>query len=222
MRCIPIILLTLFIVAVINISSAAQNTDPDLKTPASAKSGGTINGKQAQMTDIHDIKPPVKMGFDNKLLIYLAAAVLTVLLIAALIYYLKKRRKKENKISRAPDAPEDIAFRSLDELMVMQQALNGKEFYYRLSLIIRNYIQGRYSINAPEMTTEEFIPEIKNLGISRDLQKSLKDFAITSDPVKFAGVAADRSKITSDLEFAKGFVKQTIPTEVGKEESDKR
>lgn len=213
MRSIAVIFLTLFILVAMNTSAAAQTADPDLKTPASVKPGDAKNGKHVQMTDIHDIKPLEKIGFDHKLLIYLAALVLAVLLIAALIYYFKKRRKKEKQISHVTDPPGKIAFRSMDELMGMQD-LSGKEFYFRLSLIIRNYIQGRYNINAPEMTTEEFIPEIRRLALSRELQESLKRFVITSDPVKFAGAAADRSKIKSDLEFARGLVKETIPEEI--------
>ena len=89
--------------------------------------------------------------------------------------------------------------------------MDGKEFHFRLSAILRTYIQGRYGINAPEMTTEEFVPRIADLGIPRELRKCLKSLCRTSDPVKFAGVHAVESEMRKDLMFVRNFVRQTTP-----------
>ncbi|MDM8551518.1 hypothetical protein QUF72_15635 [Desulfobacterales bacterium HSG2] len=171
---------------------------------------GTGDEKTVQMSDIHDIKPPENIGVDLTVFYYILLTLLILGILVAAFFYLRKRKKriKEKKIVTL--SPDESAYASLDELIDLE-SLEGKEFYFRLSAILRNYIEGRYGINAPEMTTEEFIPRIEELGIDKELRKNLKELLHATDPIKFAGVYAIESQMKKDLGFVRSFVKQTTP-----------
>ncbi|MDM8526027.1 hypothetical protein QUF80_21855 [Desulfococcaceae bacterium HSG8] len=202
--------------------SAQQNaTTPDQpsESPAAPKESDTEAPPDEQkgdkkevieMTDIHDIKPPEKIGTDWKPLYYTLLAVLILLLVGAVLLYLKKRRKRIRKKEMISLSPDEAAFVLLDELLDVE-SFDGKKFYFRLSSILRNYIQGRYGINAPEMTTEEFLPSIEKLNLDRELQQHLRKLIHSTDPVKFAGTPAVQTNMEKDLAFVRAFVKQTTP-----------
>jgi len=169
-----------------------------------------------QMSDIHDLKPPEEAGFDPTMLYYALAAVLILAILTALFLYLKKRMKKKNDLqNRSTLPPDELAFTLLDGLLDVER-IDGKVFYFRLSAILRGYIQGRYGINAPEMTTEELLPAIDRLDVPKELLKNVRELFHSSDPVKFAGSPAVQSKMHNDLMFVRNFVKQTKPEEITK------
>jgi len=150
--------------------------------------------KTVQMTDIHDIKPPEDIGVDLTILYYILLSILIMGILAAIFLYFRKRKKRIKEKKFVTLSPDEAAYASLDE-MTDVESLEGKEFYFRLSAILRNYIEGRYGINAPEMTTEEFIPRIEELGIGKELRKSLRELLHATDPIKFAGVYAIESQM---------------------------
>ncbi len=164
-------------------------------------------GAPVPMTDIHDIKPLEILAADGSLLVYLLGAVLTLAIIGAAIYYWKKHRKHKRTPDAIPILPHETALRLLDALGDVEN-MDGKAFYFSLSNILRTYIQARYNINALEMTTEELIPKIDILGLSREMHQELKDLLRSTDPVKFAGVPAAAGKMRQDLVFVRTFVEQ--------------
>ncbi len=186
--------------------NAAKATPPGALTPDSTNIKG--GEKVIEMTDIHDIKPPEKIGVNLIPLYYALLGILILALITVAILYLRKRKKKIKKKKIITLSPEEQAMNLLDRLLDID-SIEGKEFYFRLSAILRNYIQGRYSINAPEMTTEEFLPRVDELGIDRELQQQLKDLFHATDPVKFAGAHAVQTRMQNDLNFVISFVKKT-------------
>lgn len=174
------------------------------------------------MTDIHDIKPALDLGIDLKW-IYFALAVLALLALAALAVWLWKKRKKP-VVSQpsAPPVPEDLeAYQMLDALAT-EQNLNPKQFYFRLSLILRRYLERRYGIAAVEMTTEELGPKVDRLPLTLDLAQLLKAFCRAADPIKFAGVSVESGRMANDLAFVRNFVQKTtatVPADTEKEAS---
>lgn len=166
----------------------------------------------SQMTDIHDIRPPVPVGFDIPpwlvpILLTLAGAVL----LAALFFWWCRHRKKRTIETIVPELPpEMLAKQALDGISDVR-GQDGKVFYFRLSAILRRYIFGRFGVGAPEMTTEEFLPCIDRLAMDRELARQLKQLCRAMDPVKFAGKGVDEKQMEQDLFFVRGFVRQTTP-----------
>lgn len=165
------------------------------------------------MTDIHDIKPILDIGGHwpwDWILICGAAA-----LLAALGWWLWKRRQKPEKTT-VDDAtalsPDQEALWALDALSA-ETGLAPRPFYFRLSAILRQYIERRYQIPAAEMTSEELFPHMDRLPLDRRLAKAFKAFCREADPVKFAGAAARRDRVEDNLAFCRDFVRRTTKTE---------
>jgi len=165
-----------------------------------------------EMSDIHDIKPPEKIGYDLKWLYYLLSGILIAVLLMGIFFFFKYRKKKITEKQMIMLSPDELALKLLDELPDTDN-IEGKRFYFNLSAILRNYIQGRYKINAPEMTTEELIPKIDTFGLDRELNQQLRALLHSADPVKFAGVPTVQNKMRNDLLFVIDFVKKTRETE---------
>jgi hypothetical protein len=170
-----------------------------------------ISSDQAQMTDIHDIRPLRSPGPNPWLLYALPSAVLAVIVLSLWLY-----RQRKNAIAAentpAPDPPHVIAMRELDALARFEE-MDGRRFYFRLSAILRGYLAGRFNLAAPEMTIEELLPAIGRLKLDQPLHQSLARLLHRAEPIKFAGRPADNNDMRSDLSFARDFVKRTTAAE---------
>lgn len=135
-----------------------------------------------------------------KLVGWIAATLLAVLgLLGALAYLVKylARRVREHRMS-----PIERAWAELDRLL--KKGLPGrgryKDFYVELTMVVRRYIQRKYGISAPHMTTEEFLRTAKP---SDDLRRFLE----SADLVKFAGVEATPDMADAATESARSYIR---------------
>jgi len=109
------------------------------------------------------------------------ALLVAALLVVALVWLARVlvRRVKEHRMS-----PIERAWAELDRLI--QKGLPGrgkyKDFYVELTMVVRRYVQRKYGVKAPHLTTEEFLREFQS--------DDLRAFLESADMVKFAGVEA--------------------------------
>ncbi len=197
---------------IFNISAFAQEsvTDTPKKMPDAQQQ--VVGDNQSAMTDIYDIKGPEAFGVNPAYFRYTLYALLIFLifaLVVAGIIFIKKRKKKIEEIIAQVD-PDAAAYKQLEQLAGLQNP-DGKEFYFRLSAILRHYIRCRFNIDAPEMTTEELLPKISEIRLGHDIHQQAKTFFYSSDPVKFADIAVYQEKMKDDLLFVRNFVKETTP-----------
>ena len=112
------------------------------------------------------------------------------------------RRVKEHRMS-----PIERAWVELDRLL--KKGLPGrgryKDFYVELTMVVRRYVQRKYGIKAPHLTTEEFLREFREEG--RGKREELKKFLESADMVKFAGVEATPEMADEATDSAKGYLK---------------
>ncbi|MCK5450411.1 MAG: hypothetical protein KAI70_01450 [Candidatus Omnitrophica bacterium] len=105
-----------------------------------------------------------------------------------------------------------IAYEELRRLKEMDLPNHGriKEYYSILSDIVRHYIENRFVLRAPEMTTEEFM---KKVGGAKDLADSNKDllkrFLYHCDMVKFAKYEPTQFEMLDSYKLAGNFVDET-------------
>jgi len=120
---------------------------------------------------------------------------LVIALIAAIVLYILARFLPRNPLRRfvRPPAPPEpahvIALRELKALMDEELWQRGevKEYYSRLSDITRRYIDNRYGISSPELTTDETVRMLQKAAVTTGGQMSLvKELLSLSDMVKFA------------------------------------
>lgn len=185
---------------------AATNNLTNL--PAATKDKTLHN--EVQMTDIHDIKPLERINFNPALLWYLALGGILLAMLAAMIVYWSKRQKKKIPEFVAVVSPQEAALNMLDKLQPLMNS-DAKRFYFELSMVLREYIAQRFSLGAPEMTTEELLSRVPELKIENGLIRKLKEFVHASDPIKFADRPAETEKMKYHIGFVRDFVKKTTP-----------
>lgn len=105
--------------------------------------------------------------------------------------------------------------------MLEKEGINDpKEFYYRLTGILKAYIGRRYNTDAPEMTTEELVPVVSSLDFASDLKQGLKSILTASEPVKYALATVMQEQMKNDFEFVRAFVDKTSPEETDTEQKE--
>ena len=131
--------------------------------------------------------------------------------IASVLFWLWVRRTKRE---RSPESAYDIAVRQLSQLETrgLPEAEEIDVWYVELSSIIRNYLEDRYHVRAPELTTEEFLREAKQSEeLTEEHRTLLSSFLEGCDRVKFAGYFPQQDESSAAFVAAKQFVLETRP-----------
>lgn len=161
--------------------------------------------------DIADIREPYRIP--GPVWPYIVIPIALALLIFG-AYKLYHRSQGEQAIPQAPPRPPwEIAFESLDSLKSDRHYDFGriKQYYFELSLIVREYLERRYSFPAVEQTTYEleFSGRVKIVG--EKFYNKLFEFFNRADMAKFAKGRPPRNDAASDLALAYELVRETIP-----------
>ncbi|MBK7948221.1 MAG: hypothetical protein IPK00_05670 [Deltaproteobacteria bacterium] len=106
----------------------------------------------------------------------------------------------------------EIARSELDALLAKgrpeAEALDA--FYVALSLIVRRYLENRFALRSPELTTEEFLNEMgRSPDLARSHQQLLRDFLVQADLVKFAGHRPEAAIVDQSIAAAERFLEDT-------------
>lgn len=141
--------------------------------------------------------------------------ILLLFLVAGLVYFFLIRKKKAAPITifrSKPRLPAHIiALDALDQLKkekLWQQGLI-KDYYSRLSNIVREYIDERFDLPSVESTTYETMQMIKTKPVSGESMGLLKELLELSDLVKFAKAKPLPSEHDHCMNLAVGFVNNT-------------
>jgi hypothetical protein len=137
---------------------------------------------------------------------WLAAAV--VVLLGILVFVLWRRRKRR-PIEPRRATPEEIAHGALARLLAEDLPGRGlfKEFYLRLTGIVRQYVEDTTGIRAPEQTTEEFLRDMRSRAVfPPDRSSRLAEFLEAADLVKYAGQQPGRDQVAQSIARAQEFV----------------
>ena len=156
--------------------------------------------------------PPMSFISHLKCLLILGLAALLILW-AALVF-LRRRRTPRVEPTVVERPPHEIALEALRQLKdsELMKAPDAEPFYVRLSQIIREYIELRFGIRAPELTTEEFVREAaRSDSLSSAHRLLLEDFLREADMVKFARFRPDLSSRERAVNAALRFVQDTVP-----------
>jgi hypothetical protein len=161
--------------------------------------------------DIEPIEPPVQIPAEPLPRGWIAAACALVLCLAAGLVLFMRRRRASAPPPPPPPAHE-TAYAALRALVAEDLVSQGriKAFYQRISLILRQYIEDRFSLHAPERTTEEFLAELSSgdalVQAHRDL---LKAFLVHCDLVKFAEHDPSPDEIQKTFDACSSFIDRT-------------
>lgn len=165
---------------------------------------------------IRDIKGQERAPVSPFIIAAIVLGSLVVLGIAGfLIYYFFIRKREEDddmKIMTKPSEPAYIAaFRELDRIKAQKlwQQNKVKEYYTRITYIIRWYIWQRYGVPALEETSEEILSNFRKKNLDNVNMMNLESLLTLADLVKFAKGDPNPDENIVHLDNAYDFVKQT-------------
>lgn len=171
-----------------------------------------------QLYDIKGVFRPQFVISDYAFIIMLII-LLYVVSLTVIWLYLKNKYKvdKETELIVEKYLPPHVrAIIDLDRLKSEKPWQRGqnKEFYTKLTDIIRTYIENRFKINAMEMTTAEILPQFKKDKNTQSVYQNLRQILQTSDLVKFAKFMPEENENELSIMNAYLFVNQTKIEEV--------
>jgi len=164
---------------------------------------------------IKPIKGPMKAPLSfAEIWPWALASILFIVMVAGLIYYLKKKKANQPivvKRQKPALPPHRIAFEELEKLRNEKLWQHGqvKEYHSRLTDILREYIEGRFSINSTEMTTWETIRAFAGAKIEKSSLEKLREILELADLAKFAKYKPLPEEHEKSMIDAEAFVKQT-------------
>ncbi|MBO4977712.1 MAG: hypothetical protein J6C67_03225 [Muribaculaceae bacterium] len=156
------------------------------------------------------------MKWHDYIPMWLLWLLLVSVVLAAGIFCIFKFRKREEFIKLEhikPVPPFELAMQRLDALRSERLAQSGheKEFYTRLTDILRQYLQGRFGINAMEMTTTQIVKALRADTFTRRPADLIDEVLRIADFVKFAKERPLADDNERALRRAVDFVADTKP-----------
>ena len=106
----------------------------------------------------------------------------------------------------------EIARSELDELLAGPPPTqdNIDVYFVRLSGIVRSYLEARFGVRSPELTTERFLEAASDSPeLSQSHQLLLRDLLLECDLVKFAQAVPAKSAIQEIIALAGRFIDET-------------
>jgi hypothetical protein len=171
--------------------------------------------------DIKDIKQPITIPPDWRIIAFWILAALSIAG-AAVYFYLKYKKRKAaapivKKIIVIP--PHVRALAELNELEKHQLWQKGeiKEYHSRITEIVRNYFEERFKMPALELSTSEIMIYLEKQPGAEDIKELTSAFLNNADLVKFAKYIPLNSINEEMMKQAVEIVERTIPKTTLKE-----
>lgn len=173
---------------------------------------------------IHDIKGQINYPVTFKeILPWIACGLLAAGLIALAVWLIRRARRRKEEAGKPKDPAYIVALRELEKYRSDKYWAPDKQkaFYSGITDALKFYIDDRFGVDAPEMTTAELFDALKSdKDITPEMYSSLKELFERADFVKFAKHLADEQENASALPLAVRFVTSTYQSELEKENGE--
>ena len=177
-----------------------------------------------QQAEIKDVKDPLTIPLDWKIILLIAFIVLIILAVAYYFYRRYKKRKAEQpvkkKVIRIPAHTRALAALDNLEREKLWQKGKVKEYHSNITGIIRGYFEERFNLPALELTTSEQMQQLRKVATAENILSITNEFLNSADLVKFAKFIPHPSVNEEMMKQAKDIVTKTIakePVEVEEE-----
>lgn len=159
--------------------------------------------------DIVDVESPVPLP-SKKSRVVLWLALIALMGVSGIALVLRNRRLATPLAFLRP--AHEIAYEQLEALEKKDFIREGKikEYFVEISDVIRHYLENRFSLRAPEMTTEEFLAGAHAFArLSSEQKVLLREFLTSCDLVKFARYLPVSDEVAVTFQLAKKLIDQT-------------
>ncbi|MBK5721594.1 hypothetical protein JGH11_12000 [Dysgonomonas sp. Marseille-P4677] len=173
----------------------------------------SIDFEKLQISDIKTVQKPPFVWQDYLEYLYIPLLIFLVLALIGLgvYFFLRKRKKGYYFTPKIVLPPHVIALQELDKLKTSKLWQKGqeKEYYTELTDILREYIDGRFKIDAPEMISDDIIDAVHLATDTKSATDGLSQILKLADLVKFAKYTPFADENDLSLVNAYLFVNQT-------------
>ena len=147
--------------------------------------------------------------------VLLAFLVVGIIVLVLLKYVLKKKVPFIDQTPQPVIPPHIVALEKLEEIKVQKiwQCGDIKVFYTQVTDVLRVYLEGRFGINAMELTSDEIMALVKKEPGLNEVRAALKDLLTLADLVKFAKMVPIENQNERSLLIAFDVVDKTKPVE---------
>ena len=184
----------------------------DLETPEiPVEVESVLPADGAEVTDIRDIKPLRRVETVRLWLLWLGLAA-AVLALAAAWWWWRRRRGSGGDVPEVPRIPPyELAIQELERLRRtdFSNLRELRRYYFAVSAVVRAYVEGRFGMNATDLTTEEILSRMALIRLDPVQARRLERFLVATDQVKFAAHLPLTEEIDRTYEQALGFVRAT-------------
>lgn len=177
---------------------------------------------------IKAIKPPLEVPYVWQEFTYHIIGISGLIVLLIIGYLLWKRYKNNKPVAEERPRPKEPAhvwarkeLKKLEEEKLWQND-NVKQYYSRLTDILRLYLEYRYNWQAIESTTEEITAELPNYDINSVGKNLMLDTLRAADLVKFAKMMPAPDANTKAMDNVKQFVELTAQVEAVNEVNNKK
>jgi len=182
-----------------------------LKSPEIFVEVKSVIDEKGEKAGLRDIKEPLAVG--KGVPVILITAILLIILVAAGLILWKLYLKRITAQRKVPAlTPDEIAFRELERIegLGLLEKSKIKEYYYLVSLTLRTYLENRFSLKAPEQTTEEFLESIVNSDKLEGRHINiLKEYLNHCDLVKYAKFDPGNAQAKALVDTTRRFIDET-------------
>lgn len=153
----------------------------------------------------------------------LAAIIIIAVAVVLYLMFKKKAIPMPMRKPRPKPSPYEVAISELTALKGEDLCASGreKEYYTRLTDILRVYLQNRFNINAMEMTTSQITRAVNSNAETRPSESLMRTILEVADFVKFAKVRPLPEDNVRSFNNALKFVEDTKPLPLPENEPGK-
>ncbi|MBO4475452.1 MAG: hypothetical protein J5737_01840 [Bacteroidales bacterium] len=171
--------------------------------------------------EIHDIKGQIQYPVTfAEVLPWILGGLGAAAAIALLVWLGVRASRRKHEAEKPKDPAYIVALRELDKYRSDKYWAPEKQkaFYSGITDALKFYIDDRFGVDAPEMTTAELFDALKgDKDITPQMYNSLKELFERADFVKFAKFIAADEDNAGALPLAVSFVTSTYQTELERE-----
>lgn len=166
-----------------------------------------------EIPDIREIKELVDIPTGYEWLWWLLMAVAALVIAGVVAWFVRRQlaKRSDELAPPPPPPPHVVAWERLQRALGLIH--EAERFCVEVSLIIRDYLEQRFDLHAPDRTTEEFLFELQSSRrLAAEHKQLLADFLGACDMVKFAKAEPPEQELRGLHEAASRLVGETQPS----------